>query len=150
MYLSINSRHFVFLYCSSINSCLCYLAFLQKGSKTLWKEGTFFLLRSRSMPFAKGERCSFLCTKEKSQKKCATLQVDRLRQSTVPQGLICSRTYGAFRGTAPVPESKGLGIFGSRADFANLIGALVRDGSASRKPPRIAPQGRECEMVCGE
>ena len=143
-----------------INSCLSYFAFLQKSSKTLWKEGTFFLLRSRSMPFAKGERCSFLCTKEKSQKKCATLQVDRsanqrsrkgaspilfllrsdskssaegvrltflylkeklqkkqttlqvdrLRQSTVPQGLFCFRRYGAFRGSAPVPESKAIGF----------------------------------------
>ena len=62
------------------------------------------------MPFAKGKRCSFLYTKEKSQKKCATLQVDRLRQSMVPQGLICFRRYGAFRGTASVPESKAIGI----------------------------------------
>ena len=61
-----------------INSCLCYLAFLQKGSKTLWKEGMFFLLRSGSDPLDKGGTVHFfLCLKEKSSKKEANERAAR-------------------------------------------------------------------------
>ena len=89
-----------------VNFCLCYLAFLQKGSKTLWKEGTFFLLRSRSMPFAKGERCSFLCTKEKSQKKCATLQVDRSANQRSRKGLFAPERTVRFGGLHLYPKAR--------------------------------------------
>ena len=52
-------------------------SFLQNSFKALWKEGTFFLLRSGSNPFTKGERLTFLCLKEKLQKKQTSVPLDR-------------------------------------------------------------------------
>jgi len=39
----------------------------------------FFLLRSGSNPFTKGERLTFLCLKEKLQKKQTSVPLDRRR-----------------------------------------------------------------------
>ena len=97
-----------------VNSCLSYFAFLQKGSKTLWKErnDAIFLLRSRARSLCQGETVNFFFSKKKKlQKEVGNLAGWPLRQSTVTQELFCSRRCGVFREIVPTPESKGHGIF---------------------------------------
>ena len=66
----------------------------------------FFSYGAVRIPLPRGKRCSFLFTKEKSQKKCATLQVDRRwiwelhHESPVPL-----RESPRERGTVHLPKA---------------------------------------------
>ena len=103
-----------------------------------------FLLRSGSKPLDKGGTVNFSLFERKVTKEANNLAGWPQRQSTVPQGLICSQTYGAFRGTAPVPESKAPGISAAapilqiwlarwcvtEAHHANRLASRRRDANA--------------------
>ena len=86
----------------------------------------FFSYGAEQDPFAKGRRLTFSFPKRKSyKKKLATLQVDRYANQLsrksffVPEGAVC---FGKLH-LHPRVENRN---FVRRADFANLIGALVR------------------------
>jgi len=88
-------------------------SFLQKRAKALFprENGLFFSYGADFIPLCRGGDVSFFFPKKKKlQKEVGELAVRSPRQSTVPQGLILSRRYGAFREIAPVPESKALGF----------------------------------------
>ena len=95
-----------------VNSCLCYLAFLQKGSKTLWKEGTLHFFLSQKVKSAKKE------VGERAARPLAPING--------PARAYLFPNVRCVSGDCTCTRKQGSRNFGSRADFANLIGALVR------------------------